>query len=157
MFQTEQKDLNLIVLNVIKGINESKTLIRHISYKCKCRFGGRKCNSDQKWNNNKCLCQCKKHHICEKDYIWNPVTYSCQNGKYLATITDNSVITCDEIIDREAKSYDKKTKSITTNFDEKNVICKIKNFYILLSFLLITIALLIAVSIYCYLIKYRAK
>ena len=38
MFQTEQKDLNLIVLNVIKGINGPKTLIRHISYKCKCKF-----------------------------------------------------------------------------------------------------------------------
>ena len=32
-----------------------------------------------------------------------------------------------------------------------------ENFDILLEFLLITIALLIAVSIYCYLIKYRAK
>ena len=32
-----------------------------------------------------------------------------------------------------------------------------QNFYILLAFLLIAIALLIAVSIYCYLIKYRAK
>ena len=31
------------------------------------------------------------------------------------------------------------------------------NFYILLAFLLITIALSIAVSIYCYLIKYQAK
>ena len=30
-------------------------------------------------------------------------------------------------------------------------------FYILLAFLLISIALLIAVSIYCYLIKHRAK
>ena len=35
--------------------------------------------------------------------------------------------------------------------------CKIQNFYILLAFLLITIDLLIAVSIYCYLIKYQAK
>ena len=43
------------------------------------------------------------------------------------------------------------------NFNEKNITCKIQNFYILLAFLLITIALLIAVSIYCYLIKYRAK
>ena len=34
---------------------------------------------------------------------------------------------------------------------------KRKNLYILLVFLLIIIALLIAVSIYCYLIKYRAK
>ena len=32
-----------------------------------------------------------------------------------------------------------------------------QNFYILLALLLITIELLIAFSIYCYLIKYRAK
>ena len=37
----------------------------------------------------------------------------------------------------------------------KNIICE--TFYILLAFLLIRIALLIAVSIYCYLIKYKAK
>ena len=35
--------------------------------------------------------------------------------------------------------------------------CKARNFYILLAFLLITIALLISISIYCYLIKYLAK
>ena len=39
----------------------------------------------------------------------------------------------------------------------KKATCKTQNFYILLAFLLITIALLIALSIYCYLIKYRAK
>ena len=39
----------------------------------------------------------------------------------------------------------------------KKITCKIQNAYILLAFLLITIALLIAVSIYCYLIKYEAK
>ena len=32
-----------------------------------------------------------------------------------------------------------------------------QKFYILLAFLLITIALLIVVTIYCYLIKYKAK
>ena len=48
-------------------------------------------------------------------------------------------------------------QTVTTNFNEKNAICKTKNFYILLDFLLITIALLIAVSIYCYLIRYKAK
>ena len=34
---------------------------------------------------------------------------------------------------------------------------KTQTFYILLAFLLITIALSIAVSIYCYLIRYRGK
>ena len=68
---------------------------------------------------------------------------------------------CDEVIkshneDSEVKSYDK-TKTIPTNFNEKKATCKIQNFYILLVFLLITIALLIAVNIYCYLTKYGAK
>ena len=58
------EDLNLIVLNMITGINESRTLTKHISCECKCKFYGRKCNSNQKWNNDKCQCNCKKHHIC---------------------------------------------------------------------------------------------
>ena len=70
----------------------------------------KKCNSGQWWNNDKYLYECKKHHVCEKDYIWNPNTCSCQNGKYLASIMDDSAITCDEIIDTdvEALSNDKK-------------------------------------------------
>ena len=43
------------------------------------------------------------------------------------------------------------------NFYEKKATCKTQDFYILLTFLLITIALFITVSIYCYLIKYRTK
>ena len=38
---------------MIAGINVSKTLIKHRSCECKCKFDGRKCNSNQKWNNNK--------------------------------------------------------------------------------------------------------
>ena len=41
------KDLNLNVFNMITRINESKTLTKHISCQCKCRFDGRKYNSDQ--------------------------------------------------------------------------------------------------------------
>ena len=48
------ENLNLRVFNMITGINESKTLAKHISCECKCKFDGRKCNSDQWWNNDKC-------------------------------------------------------------------------------------------------------
>ena len=50
------KDWNLNVLNMITGINESKTITKYISRECKCecRFNGRKYNSNEKWNNNKC-------------------------------------------------------------------------------------------------------
>ena len=57
---------------------------------------------------------------------------------------------CHEIIDTEGKLSDKETKTVTTNFNEKNATCKTKDFYILLAFFLITITLLIAVSIYYY-------
>ena len=86
---------------MITGTNESKTLTKHISCKCKCRFDGRKCDSNQNQNNNKSHCECKNpknHCVCKKDYIWNPATCSYKNGKCLASIVDNSVIRCDEVI-----------------------------------------------------------
>ena len=92
------EDLNSDMFNMITGINESKTFINRISCKYKCNFDGRKCNSNQKWNKNKCPWECEKHHSCEKDYIWNSVKYSCENGKYLASVIHNSVITCGKII-----------------------------------------------------------
>ena len=39
---------------MITGINELKTLTKHIPCESKCRFDGRKGNSDQWWNNDKC-------------------------------------------------------------------------------------------------------
>ena len=61
---------------------------------------------------------------------------------------DNSVIICDEYV----KSYDEET-----GFNEKKGTCKTQNVYILLGVLLITIRVLLAVSIYCYLMEYQAK
>ena len=100
---------------MITEINESKTLAKHISCKCKCKFDGSKFNSNQKWNNDKCRCECKKHNICEKDYIWNPASCSCKNGRYLANIMDDSVIMCDEIVEL----YDEEAKTVSTNLNEK--------------------------------------
>ena len=39
---------------MIKIINGSKTLIKHVPYEFKCKFNGKKCISNQKWNNDKC-------------------------------------------------------------------------------------------------------
>ena len=136
---------NLMLFNIITSVNELiKTLPKLLSWEYKCRFDGRKCNSDEWWNNDQCSCECDVNS-----------TFDCKNGKYFASITDNSRIMCDKVIesygeDVEAKSYDQ------ANFNEKKSNCKMLNFHILPAFLLITIALLIPVSICCYLIKYRA-
>ena len=53
------EDLSFSVFNMISRINESKSLTKHISCKCKCKFDCRKCNWTQKLNNDKCRCKCK--------------------------------------------------------------------------------------------------
>ena len=105
MCSKKNKKIRYRALDMITGNNESKTLTKDISCECKCKFDEMKCNSNQKWNNDKCSRKCKKHHICENEYVWNPATCSCENRKYLANVMDDSAIMCDEIIDAEAKLY----------------------------------------------------
>ena len=57
--QNKVEDLNITVFNMITGTNELKTLAKHISCECKCKFDGTKCNSNQWWNNSKFWCKCK--------------------------------------------------------------------------------------------------
>ena len=52
-----------------------------------------------------------KCRCVQKYYIWTPATCSCKNSNFLAGITDDSMITCDEIV--------KETKSVVTNFNNK--------------------------------------
>ena len=49
--------------------------------------------------------------MCEKCYIWNLAPYSCKNGKYVGSITDDSLITCGEVIE--------KTNTVPKNFNGK--------------------------------------
>ena len=67
---------------------------------------------------------------------------------------DDSAISCYEVIDADAKSNEEGTK---TKFITNKATCKTRKFYILLAFVLFAKSLLIAVSIYCYLMKYQAK
>ena len=80
-----------------------------------------------------------------KDYIWNPVTCCFENGKYLANVMGFQQLRMMKLL--------KKEKHLQQLKNKKNE----KNFYIWHNFLLITMALLIAANIYCYLIKYKAK
>ena len=60
------EDLNVHVFNMITEKNELKILTKDKSCEGKCKFDGRKCNSNQKWNNDKCRCEYKTHHLREK-------------------------------------------------------------------------------------------
>ena len=46
----------------------------------------------------------RRNIISAKKYIWNPATCSCENSKYLGSTIDDSMITCNGIMDAVAKS-----------------------------------------------------
>ena len=89
------------VFSIETGINGSEILTKHISYERKCIFDGRKCNSNQKWDNYKYRCEYKNpkdYNACEKYHTCNPTTCSCENAEYLTRAIDYSAISCNEII-----------------------------------------------------------
>ena len=45
------EDSNLSMLNIITGIDESRTLTKHVSCQCKCKFDGRRYNLNY-WQNS---------------------------------------------------------------------------------------------------------
>ena len=104
----------------------------------------------------------------KKVYIWNLATCSCENVEYLASTIQDSVITCDEIIDdansvsinvptnvMSATSTSVKSTA-STNFHDKKVRYKM-DCYILHTVLLVVILLFI-ITIICYhYAKHRSK
>ena len=118
------KDLNPNIFKMITGINESKTLTKHISCECKCKFDREKVEYQQ-----------MSMWVYKNSCFWERLC--SENGKYLASIMDDSFMIYDEVIE----SYDEEIKSIPTNFNEKNITYKTQSFYILLAFLLITITI----------------
>ena len=54
--------------NMITKKNEAKSMTEHISCDYKCKFSSTTFNSNQKWNNKTCQCECK-NYICVKKII----------------------------------------------------------------------------------------
>ena len=45
----KSEDLNIHIFHLTAGTNELEILTKDISYECKCKFDGKKFNSNQKW------------------------------------------------------------------------------------------------------------
>ena len=59
--------------------------------------------------------------MCSKGSSWNPRKCICENGKYLKSIVDESVIMCNEIINTTNYIPKNATSSVSINSDDKNV------------------------------------
>ena len=112
---------------MITGINEWKTLTKHISCACKYTFHGIKYNLNQWWNSGECRCKRKKHNICASYYLPHVVPKTENIYHVLWTIQWLYVM----------KLYShtmKKAKVFKQVLLKKEANWKMENFYILLAF-----------------------
>ena len=110
----EIKDINVKAFNMVTNQDEAKAMAEHVSCDCKCKFNSTIFNSNEKWNNKPCHCECKNYRKCKKDYSWNPSKCICGNSTYSKGIADTSVTECDEVISAIDMVSRKKTNTVAT-------------------------------------------
>ena len=104
---------------------------RHETCKCICRLSASVFNNRQRWNEDKCSCECKElidKGICDKGFIWNPSNCECEcdNSRDIEEYLDyknfncrNSIVhklieECTEIVD-ENKICNETLNPISSN------------------------------------------
>ena len=111
------KNMNIKVFNLMSRTNETRHIKWYETSKCKCRVDASVCNSKQRWNNDKCRCECKEliyKGIWDKGFTWNPSSYECECDK---------LCNVGEYLDYEScksrkKSVGKFVEKCTENIDE---------------------------------------
>ena len=53
------KNLNVKVFNLMSRANETSHIEWHETCKCECKLDAIVCNNKQRWNEDKCRCECK--------------------------------------------------------------------------------------------------
>ena len=116
------KNINVKVFNLLSRTNETRHIKWHKTFKCKCRLDASICNNKQRWNGDRCICECNElidKGTCDKGFIWNPSNCececdkSCDIGEYLdykdcnsrKKIIDKLVEECSENIDGNEMLY----------------------------------------------------
>ena len=87
------------MFDLISWKNKTKQIKWHESCKCECRLDPIICNNRQKWNKDKCRCECKKsvHKKCDNDFVWSPRSCKRECKKTAHLLTEE----CEEIIDNK--------------------------------------------------------
>ena len=66
------KNLNVRVFNLMSRTNKTIQIKWHETCKCICRLNEIICNNKQRWNKDKCRCECKEltdKGVCDKGFL----------------------------------------------------------------------------------------
>ena len=156
------KNINVKVFNLMSFSNQTKHIDWRETCKCKCILDASVCNNKQRYNEDKCRCECRGElsdtKRCDKGFIWNPSNCnyecdkSCDIGEYLdykncksrRKIVDELVEECSENIDENEMIYNK-----TVNVSSSDCKCGLP-YIVLFVVFLVTSVIISAVLIYCH-------
>ena len=159
------KNLNAKVFNLMSRTNETRSVKWHETCKFICRLNKIICNSKQRWNKDKCTCECRElidKGVCDKGFIFNPSNCKCECDKSCNTsqyldylhckckkkIIDPLIVKCTEYDDDKTKLVnitDNKTKIVNKTVENS---CKV---YIVLTI----VAIVISTGITIYFVYYN--
>ena len=80
------KNISVESFDLISRKNVLKNISFHQNCKCGCLLDETICNNLQKWNKDKCRCECLKIKKCDIGYSWNVNNCRCDMKKLAALI-----------------------------------------------------------------------
>ena len=128
------KNLNVKVFNLMSRTNETRSIKWYETCKCICRLNEIIWNNKQRWNEEKCRCECKElidKEVCDKGFIWNPSNCECECDKScnISQYLDYSDCKCKKkLIDpliEECTENDDQTKIVNITVENENSSCKV--------------------------------
>ena len=78
------KNLNVKVFHLMSKTNQTRHIKWNETCKYICKLDKIICNNKQRWNKDKCRCECKElidKDVCNKTFIWNPSNCECECNK----------------------------------------------------------------------------
>ena len=159
------KNINVKVFNLMSCSNQTKHIEWHKTCKCKCRLNASVCNNKQRWNEDKCRCECIEElsdkESCNKGSIWNS-SKSCDVGEYLdyknckcnRKIVGELVEECNKNINENEMIYNETLNKIPLN--DYEIVCGSFTLYIALFVILLVISTVIC-AVFDYFYWYSKK
>ena len=115
------KDITLNIFDLISWKNKTKQIKWHESCRCVCRLDPIVCNNKQKWNKDKCRCECLVNKKCDNKFFWNPSKCKCECKKKAAHLLTEE---CEEIIDNNKTLSAKENENVSIKKYNKTVSIK---------------------------------
>ena len=76
------KNINVKVFSLMSFSNQIEC---HETCNFKCRLDASACSNKQRWNEDKCRCECREElsdkQRCDKGFVWNPNDFNCECDK----------------------------------------------------------------------------